>query len=65
LRLIKGYIAIKQNSKKVIINLDVKVWARVKEFCHLYMFHRKDAEGAERKFLYKKPLQALRLCGEL
>jgi hypothetical protein len=26
--------------------------------------HRKDAEGAERKFIYKKPLRALRLCGE-
>ena len=26
--------------------------------------HRRDAEGAERKFLYKKPLRALRLCGE-
>jgi hypothetical protein len=26
--------------------------------------HRRDAEGAEKKFLYKKPLRALRLCGE-
>jgi hypothetical protein len=26
--------------------------------------HRKDAAGAERKILYKKPLRALRLCGE-
>jgi hypothetical protein len=28
------------------------------------MIHRKDAEGAERKFIYKNPLRALRLCGE-
>jgi hypothetical protein len=26
--------------------------------------HRKDAERAETKFLHKKPLRALRLCGE-
>jgi hypothetical protein len=37
----------------------------VDEFYHFYVFHRKDAEGAERKFFYKKPLRTLRLCGEL
>jgi hypothetical protein len=26
--------------------------------------HRRGAEDAKRKFLYKKPLRALRLCGE-
>ena len=26
--------------------------------------HRKGAKDAKRKFLYKKPLRALRLCGE-
>ena len=26
--------------------------------------HRRDAEGAEKEFLIKKPLRALRLCGE-
>ena len=26
--------------------------------------HRRDAEGAERKFLHKKTLRPLRLCGE-
>ena len=29
-----------------------------------FISHRRDAEGAERKFLNKKPLRALRLCGE-
>jgi hypothetical protein len=38
---------------------------RSKEFCHFYLVHRRDAERAERKFLYKKPLRTLRLCGEL
>jgi hypothetical protein len=26
--------------------------------------HRRDAKGTERKYLYTKPLRALRLCGE-
>ena len=38
---------------------------KVKEFCHFYKFHRRDAEPA--KFIYKKifSLRALRLYGEL
>ena len=29
-----------------------------------FLIHRRDAEGAEKKFLYEKPLRTLRLCGE-
>ena len=28
-----------------------------------FIAHRRDAKGAERNSLYKKPLRALRLCG--
>ena len=28
------------------------------------MSHRRDAERAEKKFFYKKPLRTLRLCGD-
>jgi hypothetical protein len=43
----------------------IKTVTKVEEFYLFYVFHRRDAEGAERKFLYKKTLRALRLCGEL
>jgi hypothetical protein len=38
---------------------------RVKESCHFYMFHRRDAEPAE--VFYKEIFspRPLRLCGEL
>ena len=38
---------------------------KIEEFCHFYMFHRKDAEPAE--VFYKEifSLRSLRLCGEL
>ena len=38
---------------------------KIEEFCHFYMFHRRDAEPAEVFYKENFSLRPLRLCGEL